>query len=183
MAESIRFFLASKVSVKGNSRKIVKFGKRFSLIGGDKARAAEQTLVARLLEHRPPEPFTGPVRLDVAFVRKIPDGWPQWKRAAALDGSFWPITRPDRGNALKLIEDAMSGLFYADDAQVVDGSVTKRYGSAEGYQIVLTPLDQATRPVLERCARPGCKKRCDHATSHYCSVACQEADEPKEAAP
>lgn len=178
MSESLSFFVAMKPKQKGNSKRIVKFGKRFSLIGDEKARQAEQTLTALLLPHRPPEPFRGPVRLDVTFVFPVAESWPAWKKQAAHDGRLRHVSTPDRGNCLKLVEDAMNGLFYVDDSQVVDGRVEKEYGPRPGYQITLTPLLQAEKPVLAKCARAGCRRKVDHVTSHYCSVACQEADEP-----
>lgn len=141
----IEFFLPSKVAVKGNSKRIVKFGSRLALIGDEKARRAEETLVARLMEFRPAEPFAGPVRLTVTFVMGIAASWPRWKQQAALEGRLWPTSRPDRGNALKLIEDAMNGLFFVDDSQVVDGPVTKVYGQIPGYRIRLEELPQATK--------------------------------------
>lgn len=141
----LEFFVPMKVAVKGNSKKIAKFGNRLAIIGDDKARAAEESLVARLLEHRPAAPMVGPVRLDVTFVMQVPLGFPAWKRKAAVEGRIHPDKRPDRGNALKLLEDALSGAFYVDDAQVVTGEVGKAYGEVPGYRITLTRLAQATR--------------------------------------
>ena len=49
------------------------------------------------------------------------------KRDAALAGTLLPIDRPDADNLLKIACDAMKGIILADDASVVDASVSKRY--------------------------------------------------------
>jgi Holliday junction resolvase RusA-like endonuclease len=41
----------------------------------------------------------------------------------------FPIGRPDRGKLLRCIEDALTGIVYVDDAQVVKGDVSKVYGT------------------------------------------------------
>lgn len=128
-----------------NRLRIVKIGRFSKLAPDEDGKQAQETLAARVVEHRPPVPFAGPVRLDVTFVMPIPKGWPAWKHAAALGGRVYPTSRPDRGNLLKLLEDALKGLFYADDSLVVGGDVAKRYGDVPGYRIVLEELSEATR--------------------------------------
>lgn len=148
----LSFFVAMTCKPKGNAKKIARFGKHFALRNDDKVVAAQESLTARLLEHRPPAPFAGPVRLSVAFVVDVPEGWAAWKRAAALEGRLWPTSRPDRGNLLKMIEDAMEGTFYLNDSQVVAGPVDKVYGPVAGYRVTIEELPQATKP--ERVPKP-----------------------------
>jgi Holliday junction resolvase RusA-like endonuclease len=45
--------------------------------------------------------------------------------------------RPDRTNYLKGFEDALQGIVYVNDSQVVDGPILKEYADGpEGYTVV-----------------------------------------------
>jgi len=138
----IEFFLPSKPKPKGNSKKIIKIGGRFSLTSNIRDKKAENTLAARVLEFRPDSPMTGPVRLDVTFVMPMP-GNSKWKHKAMIAGEFHHVTTPDRGNLLKLIEDVLEGPFVVNDKQICGGEVAKVYGEIPGYKIKLTELEQA----------------------------------------
>jgi len=41
----------------------------------------------------------------------------------------YPVVRPDLDNLTKLLTDALQHFLYEDDAQIVDCSLSKRYGS------------------------------------------------------
>ena len=142
----LEFFIAQTPTQKGNSKRILRGRGGVPFIASSsKHKKAEETLAARAYEHRPPAPLTGPVRLEVTFVMPIPSSLPKWARAAAVAGLIYPAKRPDRGNLLKLVEDALEGPFYGDDAQIVDGPVRKAYGETPGYRIVLEQIEEATK--------------------------------------
>lgn len=86
------------------------------------------------------QPLTGPVRLEVLAVFEIPVSWNKAKRAAALEGRVWHTSTPDADNLLKLISDAMNGIIYNDDGQVVDCRCAKRYGTPERTIVRVTPI-------------------------------------------
>lgn len=143
MRRRLEFFVAMLPRQK-NALKAFRFGATGVRLHYDKkTKEAEATLASRVLEHRPTEPFSGPVRLDAVFVMPVPAGFPQWKRAAALAGRVYPAKRPDRGNLLKLLEDALTGPFVLDDSQFVAGNVAKIYGTVPGYRLVLEELDES----------------------------------------
>jgi Holliday junction resolvase RusA-like endonuclease len=64
------------------------------------------------------------VRIDV-FVQ-IPKSFSKKKREQALTAEIFP-GRPDIDNVAKAILDALNGVAYKDDDQVVNLSVSKRY--------------------------------------------------------
>jgi len=43
----------------------------------------------------------------------------------------------DRGNLLKLVEDAMNGLVYEDDSQICGGDVQKIWGLEEETRVTI----------------------------------------------
>ncbi len=67
-------------------------------------------------------PAAGPVGLYVTVYLRQPAAVPKRDRATAL-----PIRRPDLDNYLKTALDALSGVAYLDDAQVVLLTGQKRY--------------------------------------------------------
>lgn len=74
-------------------------------------------------------PFSGPVALHIVAVFEVPKSWPKCRREDALAGLVVPTGKPDWDNVGKGVSDALNGIVYADDAQVVDGRVVKRYGA------------------------------------------------------
>lgn len=42
-------------------------------------------------------------------------------------GAERPITKPDWDNVGKIVSDALNGIAYRDDSQIVDARVVKRY--------------------------------------------------------
>ena len=51
---------------------------------------------------------------------------------------IFPTVKPDADNILKLVEDALNGLAYLDDKQLVDVRCTKRYANMECLKITVT---------------------------------------------
>jgi len=81
-------------------------------------------------------PLTVPIRLNVAFIRRRPRSHYGTGRNAdkvKRSAPAFPITRPDRGKLLRAVEDALTGIVYRDDAQVVDGYVVKTWADREDY--------------------------------------------------
>lgn len=73
-------------------------------------------------------PLTCPVRLTCMIYRAVPKSWSRRKRADAIAGKIRPTTKPDVSNIIKGIEDALNGVWYADDSQIVEyGFVGKWY--------------------------------------------------------
>lgn len=73
------------------------------------------------------KPFTGPVCVDVIAVFPIPKSWSK-KKKAEMRGM--PHTqRPDKDNLEKLPYDALNGIAYVDDSQIVlGGEFVKMWG-------------------------------------------------------
>lgn len=106
-----------------------------------KDKAAEDALVRALRPLAPPVPWSGVVVLGVTFVYTVPETFTDEQRADALAGWMRPTSAQgyghhDRGNALKLLEDALAQAgFYGNDGQVCDGPVSKVFGEVAGYDV------------------------------------------------
>lgn len=68
-----------------------------------------------------------PVYMIATFYLPIPKSWSKKKRKMALDGDLMPTSKPDCSNYIKSIEDALNGVIYKDDSQIVDVYARKRY--------------------------------------------------------
>lgn len=98
-----------------------------------KVAKAQRGLVAQLLPSKPPEPFDGPVILEVVFVMPIPV-------ALRKKAVRWHSKRPDLDNLLKGVLDALEPAgWVTDDARVVRIDARKEYGPTP--QIHLTMED------------------------------------------
>lgn len=75
------------------------------------------------------EEFKGAVLMEIIAYFKIPDSYSK-KRAASVREKAYPH-RPDCDNIAKIICDALNGIAYKDDGQVVRLNVTKLYTDEE----------------------------------------------------
>ena len=97
-------------------------------------------LVAR--EDAPEVPVTGAVQLSLKIYRAIPKSMSKCKREAAIAGRLRPTTKPDVSNILKGVEDALKGLWYADDSQMVGyGVLGKWYAERPRIEIAMQVLE------------------------------------------
>ena len=83
------------------------------------------------------EPLETPVAVFCYVTLPIPASMPKKRLAAVLDGSERPLKKPDLDNVAKAFLDAMNGIVYADDKQVVTLHCTKVYGTIPGVHILV----------------------------------------------
>lgn len=81
------------------------------------------------------EPLETPVSLYLYVRVPIPTSYSKKATAACLDGSMKPIKRPDADNILKAVSDALNGICYKDDSQIVNIHVTKVFASIPGVDV------------------------------------------------
>ena len=74
------------------------------------------------------EPLKTPVAAYIYITVPIPQSYSKKRSAACLDGFERPCKKPDADNILKAYFDAMNGIVYEDDSQIVSIHATKRYG-------------------------------------------------------
>lgn len=100
-----------------------------------------QEVAARALEAMGgKEPALGPLRLTVWFHLPRPKShYRTGKHAGELkaDAPLWVTTKPDRTKLLRATEDALTGIVWRDDAQVVCGDAWKRYVVVDAPRAVI----------------------------------------------
>jgi Holliday junction resolvase RusA-like endonuclease len=141
-------FTIPGVPVAKGRPKFARRGKFVTAYTPAKTRHAEETLAARAMEFRPPEPLFVPLALDVIFFFPIPESWPKWKRDRALSSVVYHDTKPDLDNCLKLLKDALNAVFWLDDKQIWYAVASKRYGAVPRIEVIITPFDQAEKATV-----------------------------------
>ena len=102
-----------------------KSGHRYDPSANDKA-----VFLARANHAAPKSPFTGPVRLVIAFFFQRPKShYRTGKYADQLkpNAPRYHTNRPDIDNIIKFIGDSLNGVFWSDDAVIAELSSVKMY--------------------------------------------------------
>lgn len=81
-----------------------------------------------------------PMALVARFTFPVPDSWPKWKRVAAFERRLLHTSKPDLDNLTKLLKDAMNGVVYVDDCQIVKLEARKDWGGAGRVEIEVAEL-------------------------------------------
>lgn len=80
------------------------------------------------------------VEISIAACYEIPKSYSKAKRQAALSGELRPTTKPDVDNIIKVVLDALNGVAYYDDKQVVYVSCEKHYSDHGHLKIYIKEL-------------------------------------------
>ena len=83
------------------------------------------------------EPFETPMQMQVSCYYQIPKSWPKKMKQEAIDEERFPNVKPDLDNVVKAILDALNGVVYRDDAQVVNLVATKRYATEPRVEVYI----------------------------------------------
>ena len=83
------------------------------------------------------EPLETPVTVAIHISVGIPVSFSKQKRRDALANIEKPMKKPDIDNAAKCHLDAMNGIVYLDDKQVINLHVTKVYAETACVQVMV----------------------------------------------
>ena len=85
-------------------------------------------------------PLQGPLSLMLRLYVQIPKSTTKRDRARIEAGGFYPTKKPDVDNVLKTVTDAMNGIVYGDDAQIVTVTVTKAYADTPRAEVWVSQI-------------------------------------------
>jgi Holliday junction resolvase RusA-like endonuclease len=80
-------------------------------------------------------PLEGPLSLSLRFRFPIRKTGTKASKAAKAAGEIAPTVKPDWDNAAKSICDALNGVVFRDDSQIVRAFVTKVYSDRPGVDV------------------------------------------------
>ena len=88
------------------------------------------------------KPLTGAVRAEIDVFIKVPKSDSKKIKDRKIKGVIRPTITPDTDNLAKSILDALNGLAYSDDKQVVELEVRKFYSETEEAKVKLIKLEE-----------------------------------------
>ncbi len=120
----VAFFAAGTPAPKGSTKAFMRPGMRFPVVtadNGEKQRAFG-SVVSFSAVRAGLKPMDGPVSLNIKFIMPRPKSLP--KRVTAH------CKKPDIDKLTRLVADALTGIAYVDDSQIVALSAFKSYAAA-----------------------------------------------------
>lgn len=86
----------------------------------------------------------GPICLDLVLYFQIPTSWTKVRKERAVNDLERPTVTPDVDNCLKIWGDALNGLVWHDDKQIVEAKVTKFYSHDPRAQATISRIVNKT---------------------------------------
>lgn len=80
-----------------------------------------------------------PVCVTIYAYMSVPESKGKKFRCCALEKEIVPTKKPDIDNIYKAVTDAMSGIVYSDDKQVVAARIAKLYGEQPRVEVEVSP--------------------------------------------
>jgi Holliday junction resolvase RusA-like endonuclease len=97
----------------------------------------ERLIAAKALSAMAPTlPVQTPVAIFIWINHAIPASYSKKRKEACLNGLEFP-KKPDLDNVAKLYLDAMNGIVYKDDVQVIKLRVSKRYDTVASVHVLV----------------------------------------------
>jgi Holliday junction resolvase RusA-like endonuclease len=145
----IEFFVPGKPQ-PGGSKKGFARGNHVSIVDANDNVKPWMTQVAFSAKEAYGGPLLeGPLSVTFVFFRLRPNGhFGTGKRQGCLKASapIAPATKPDLLKLARAAEDALSGVIYKDDAQIVDEFLYGRYGAFPGLCVSIQAVSAVTVP-------------------------------------
>lgn len=85
-------------------------------------------------------PLLGPLSVSLTFYRPVQKSISQTERERRLSNKSKPVVKPDTDNYIKSTLDALNGVLWNDDAQIVKITGEKRYGETGKIIISVKPV-------------------------------------------
>lgn len=101
-----------------------------------------ETFVKQLyiMEHQQKR-IEGPIKATITAYMPIPKSTSKKRKKLMQENKILPTKKPDWDNVGKIITDALNGLAYDDDKQIVDARVIKLYSDNPRVEVELEELE------------------------------------------
>lgn len=83
----------------------------------------------------------GALKMAIRAYYTMPSSWSKKRRLAALNREIYPVVKPDMDNIVKVICDALNGIAYLDDKQIVSLEMYKRYDVAPRVEVLIEEVN------------------------------------------
>ena len=137
----VTFFVPGAPQGKGRPRFVRATGRVYTPAKTESYEATLRLFAHQAMAGRAPFGKGEPLSCSVVATFAVPASWSNRKRLSAYAGTIYPTGKPDFDNVLKVLGDALNGVVWHDDAQIVGGSLAKRYGEKPGLAVEVMTLD------------------------------------------
>lgn len=141
-----RLVIKGEPIAKGRPRG-VKQGGRISMVTPQKTVDAEAMVRRVAKDQFKLQPLQGPLIFRADFYFGIRPSWTKTKRAALLGQPM--VQKPDVDNVAKLYADALNGILYEDDQQIMGMITFKWWAMYPSTEINVIPFSFASPGVKE----------------------------------
>ncbi len=101
---------------------------------------AEHSVRSAVVQQYQRPPLNGALAVELLAISPIPKSWSLKRQGDARRGEVRPDRKPDFDNLVKLYCDALNGILWEDDKQIVDGRCIKVYGERPGVLLWCWPV-------------------------------------------
>lgn len=137
---NLSFTIPGKIKAK-QSVKFTKSGFKYTPNGvKEYANWVRVCFYEKYPKHFPSIFFEKPLKVTIDVYFAIPKSFSKKKREQALNGDIFPTVKPDWDNSAKAICDALNGIAYPDDRQIVSGTVNKYYAEIDYVNVEIVEL-------------------------------------------
>lgn len=144
MADSVSFTVYGTPAPAGSKRFVGMRAGRGVIIESSKKAVPWKRMVAQqagiMMEGRGLPLFRGALEASYVFYRKRPKSHLRADGTVKPSAPRYPSTKPDLTKLVRGTEDALRGVVWDDDAQVVTMHPDKRYGEPERCEIVIREM-------------------------------------------
>lgn len=116
-------------------------GGRVRLYDHPKVKQFKAVLHNLVTERYKNPPLTGALSVSMLFYRPVQKSLSNIERQRRLSNEHKAVVKPDTDNYIKSTLDAMNGVLWEDDSQIVKLTAEKRYGERGKIIITVTQLD------------------------------------------
>lgn len=139
----ITFFIPGIPKTAGSKRAFMRPGMRFPVVVDDCKQSRPWKSHVTMVAHEAlPLEFgllTGPLKLTLAFQRTRPKGHFKKDGSLSTEGhrNPFPTQKPDVLKLARAVEDALTQIVWADDAQIVQEVLSKVYADKYGVRVTI----------------------------------------------
>lgn len=141
---AIRFTVLGQAQPAGSKRALPlngKLGGRAIIVDANRKSAPWKSHVAAVArQHYAEALLRGPLSVTFLFFTPRPAGHIGRKGNVLPSAPMYPTVRPDVLKLARGCEDALTGVLWHDDAQIVQEHLEKRYGEPARVEVLVEPL-------------------------------------------
>jgi Holliday junction resolvase RusA-like endonuclease len=130
-------FMVEGTPIGKGRPKFARRGNFVSTYTPTKTRNYEDIIKAAATEAMTEPPIETPISVFVYIAVPVPVSYSKKRTRDCLSHVEKPMKKPDIDNVAKCFLDAMNGIVYRDDSQVVSLHVTKEYGTVGMVEVMV----------------------------------------------